>query len=194
MERKPLMATAKGGGDFTPASAGPHAAICIDVVARGLQMTKFGAKDKVWLIWAIDEDTEDGKPQIVLQQYTNSLHEKSTMGRHLAAWRGKAFTAEERAGFDLENLIGHKCLLNIVHNESGDRIYANVDSIMKLPKNMTAPEMPEDYERHIDRNPSKDYRSNYYSEDSNPVASLGERREAAKQEAEAAFADDDLPF
>jgi len=192
MTRKPLIAKAASGNDFAPASAGPHAAICIDVVARGLQETTFGMKDKVWIIWAIDEDMEDGKPQIVLQQYTNSLHEKSQMGIQLAGWRGRPFTAEERAGFDLENVIGKKCLLNITHSTKGDRTYANVSSIMPLPKGMTAPDMPADYERHIDRNPSKDYRSNYYSEHGNPVAESKPQNEPAM--ADAFGADDDLPF
>lgn len=191
MTRKPLISKAAGSNDFQPASIGPHAAICIDVVARGLQQTAFGAKDKVWIIWAIDEDMDDGKPQIVLQQYTNSLHEKSHMGRHLAGWRGKPFTDAERDGFDLENLIGKKCLLNITHSQNAGRTYANVDSIMPLPKSMTAPNMPADYERHIDRNPSKDYRSNYYSENGNPV---NEQPKSEPATADAFAGDDDLPF
>jgi hypothetical protein len=191
MTRKPLIAKATGGNDFAPASAGPHAAICIDVVARGLQQTTFGMKDKIWVIWAIDEDMEDGQPQIVLQQYTNSLHEKSQLGIHLSGWRGRQFNDAERAGFDLEKVVGKKCLLNITHNTKGERTYANVSSIMPLPKAMQAPEISAEYERHIDRNPSRDIRSNFYSEQGNPVLHQQPQNEPALADA---FVDDGLPF
>lgn len=151
--------------EFTPTPAGPHSAVCIDVVDRGLQMTQFGAKHKIWIIWAIDEVEEStGKPFITLQSYTLSLHEKSKLGQHLASWRGKPFTEEEKQGFDVEKLLHVPCLLNIVHNVNGGTTYANVDSIMPLPKSMQKVVAPDDYERHIERNPSKDFRSPNYEE------------------------------
>jgi len=38
----------------------------------------------------------------------------------LTKWRGKAFTKEELAGFDVFNVLGANCLLSIVHKDKKD--------------------------------------------------------------------------
>jgi len=45
--------------------------------------------------------------------------------------------------FSLENVLGAPCLLGIVHKPSKDnsKVYANVGSIMALPKGMACPEL-----------------------------------------------------
>jgi hypothetical protein len=53
-------------------------------------------------------------------------------------------------GFDLEAVIGANCLLNITHNQVGDRTYANVSSVNPLMKGM--PTMhARDFVRKMDR-------------------------------------------
>lgn len=153
-----IIATA-GGGDgktFTPAPAGVHQAVCVDVVDLGfLDVTWQGVSKKKHLInvaWQINEDRDDGKPYLVFKRYTLSLHEKATLGKDLESWRGKKFTDEERNGFDVERLLGVNCLLNVTHNQVGDRTYANVVSIMPLAKGM--PQIhARDYVRKVDRQP-----------------------------------------
>ena len=143
-----------GGGDFTPAPAGVHQAVCVDVVDLGLLKVTFGGKEKeqhkISVRWQIAENMDIGKPFLVQKRYTLSLHEKATLRKDLESWRGRAFTSEESDGFDVENVIGANCLLNIMHTKKGESTYANVTAIMPLAKGM--PKMSAvGYVRQIDR-------------------------------------------
>jgi hypothetical protein len=145
---------ARAGGSFTPAPAGTHAAVCVDVIDHGeIEVTYQGKtqrKHKVTIVWQIDEDQPDGKPFLVRRRYTCSLHEKATLRRDLESWRGRAFTDPELQGFDLETVLSMVCLLNLIHEVRNGSTYANVAGVMRLPKGMTAPS-PRDYVRVIDR-------------------------------------------
>jgi len=141
---------AKGDGNFTPAPAGLHQAVCVDVVDLGIKETKWGDKHKVQIRWQIDKVNEKGKSFLVVQNYTLSLNEKAGLRKHLDAWRGKKFTKEELEGFDLESLIGVNCQLQVVHNEYDGKVFANVQAVVPLGKGMEKME-PEDYVRTIDR-------------------------------------------
>jgi len=55
-----------------------------------------------------------GNRFVISKTYTASLNEKATLSKDLESWRGRAFTAEERAGFDLETVIGKPCTLNLI--------------------------------------------------------------------------------
>src|SRR5688572_23018431 len=93
---------------------------------------------------------ENGKPFLVRRRYTCSLHEKAALRGDLESWRGRAFTDQELQAFDLESLLGVNCLLNILHECRNGSTYANVSSIMRLPKGMPAP-TARDYTRMCDR-------------------------------------------
>lgn len=116
----------------------------------------FGGKEKMThkinIVWQIDETRDDGKPFTVRKRYTLSLHEKAALRKDLESWRGRAFTEQELQGFDLENLLKVPALLNIIHNQKDGSTFANVASIMRLPKTMQAPEIT-DYVRVCDRIP-----------------------------------------
>lgn len=139
---------------FTPAPAGLHQAVCVDIVDMGVLEVTYGGKTKkqrkIRLVWQIEETMEDGRPFIVQKRYTASLHEKSTLRKELESWRGKPFTDEELAQFDMERLLGVNCQLNVQHAIKGGETYANVVSIVPLGKNM--PKMTaRDYVRVQDR-------------------------------------------
>lgn len=139
---------------FTPAPAGLHQAVCVDIVDMGVLEVTYGGKTKkqrkIRLVWQIEETMEDGRPFIVQKRYTASLHEKATLRKELESWRGKPFTDEELAAFDMERLLGVNCQLNIQHAIKGGETYANVVSIVPLGKNM--PKMAaRDYIRVQDR-------------------------------------------
>lgn len=134
-----LLATDKGG-DFELTPAGAHVARCYSVVDLGMQETSFGTKRRVRISWELpDERMQDGRPFSVSKNYTLSLNEKSNLAADLAAWRGRPFSAAERKGFDVHSVLGATCMLNVVHNESGDRTFANVASISPLPKRTECP-------------------------------------------------------
>lgn len=147
-----------GGGDFVPAPAGQHAAVCCDVVDLGMLEVEYGGKKKsqhkIRIVWQIDEVRADNKPYTVNKRYTNSLHEKATLRKDLESWRGVPFTDVELQGFDLEVLLSVPALLNVVQAQKGGETYANVTAMMRLPKTMEAPKI-RDYVRMKDRQPSK---------------------------------------
>ena len=153
----PIMA--KSGGSFELAPEGTHSAVCVDVVDLGDLTVVYGGKEKtqhkVKIVWQIDEARKDGKPFQVNKRYTCSLHEKANLRKDLESWRGRGFTDEECAGFDIEALVGVSCMLNLIHNKGskGDT-FANVSGVMKLPRN-TQPLKSRDYTREIYRTPEQ---------------------------------------
>lgn len=139
-----LVARDTGGGDFTPAPAGMHRAVCSQVIDLGHQFSKFYGKEshKVLIGWELaDETGDDGKPLMVWKRYTLSLSEKAALYGDLISWRGRAFTPQELDGFDLKNIIGAPCQLNVVHVKSDDGkvTYANVASVNPLGKGQQKP-------------------------------------------------------
>ena len=138
---------------YTPAPEGLHQAVCCDVVDLGIVATPWGDKHQVELRWEIEAINPDtGGPHLVRQRYTASLGEKAKLRQALEPWRGRKFTPQELAGFDLEKLIGVNCQLQVVHNLSDDgRTWANVQAVIahnhKLPKIVVSA----DYVRQKDR-------------------------------------------
>lgn len=132
------------GSDRVPAPAGTHLAICYALFDLGTQTTVFNnvskTKKKVRIVWELpSEKMADGRPFSVGVFYTNSLHKKSTLRAHLEAWRGRAFSEEELKGFNLANILGKPCMLNIVHKVTAEATYDNVGSVMALPRGMPVP-------------------------------------------------------
>jgi hypothetical protein len=89
--------------------------------------------------WELNATMSDGKPFSVHKRYTFSSHEKATMRQDLEAWRGLPFSAQDLGSFKLSNLLGKSCLIGIVHTTKNGKTYANISSIMKLPKGMDVP-------------------------------------------------------
>ena len=151
----PIIAKA-GSAKFAPAPEGPQQAVCVDIVDLGLVEQTWGEetteKPMVRLVWHSAEiDPETAEPFQIQKRYTLSLHEKASLRKDLEAWRGRAFTDEELAGFDLEKLIGVNAFLSITHNVSKGTTYANVTSLMRLPNGMTPLPVTPGYVRMCDR-------------------------------------------
>lgn len=130
-----LTVKASGSNEFEMTPEGTYIGRCIKVIDLGTQTStgQYGTKSqkKVMIQWELlDSDIrmQDGRPFSVGQFYTASLHEKSQLRKDLEAWRGKKFTAEELEGFDLNNVLGAYCMIQIVHSPDGQ--YANVNAIM----------------------------------------------------------------
>ena len=145
------------GKTFTPAPEGLHQAVCVDVVElepeEGTWKGKpTGIKEKLRIVWQINEVMPTtGKRFIVGRKFTASLSEKAMLRKILDSWRGRKFTKEELAGFDMETIIGANGMVNVVHNVVDDgTVYANVDTVVPLVKGMQKMQ-PEDYIRVRDR-------------------------------------------
>jgi len=122
-------------------SAGTHIAACYRIVAIGTQPdTGFGERKKLIIFWELPGETVtvDGqqKPMGVSKIYSRSLHKKASLRQDLAAWRGRDFSKEELAHFELKNILGVGCQVTVEHNEEGK---AKVSHVVGLPKGVTAP-------------------------------------------------------
>lgn len=131
----PIMAKTPDS-TFTPAPEGLHLAVCVDVQDLGLVITQWGEKNKVRVTWQIEGiNGETGRPYEASRSYNNSLHEKAALRKDLESWRGRKFTKVELAGFDLEQLLGVNCQLQIMHQQGDDDVlYANVETVLPAPK------------------------------------------------------------
>lgn len=143
-----------GGGDFKLAPPGNHRGVCTMVVDLGnqrVQSQMYGEKIKhqVYVAWELPDETiewtdKDGHdksgPMRIGKTYTVSLHENANLRADLESWRGKPFSEEEEAGFDIAKLIGVPALINITHKAGGNgKTYANVTAVTPLPKGMEKP-------------------------------------------------------
>lgn len=136
---------------FTPVSEGLHQAVCVDVLDLGMKETQWGAKQKVRIVWQVEEINDGGNRQTVIKEYTMSLNPKATLRKDLETWRGKKFSEAELQGFDLEKLLEVNAQVQVVHNLADDgRIFSNVQAIVPVGRGMTALR-PQNYTRVKDR-------------------------------------------
>jgi hypothetical protein len=89
--------------------------------------------------WTDSDGQKHSGPAVVGKQYTLSLNEKANLRADLEAWRGRTFTDQELAGFDVKQVLGKSCQLGIVHNANNGKTYANVKAVMGLPKGAPKP-------------------------------------------------------
>lgn len=145
----PLIVRDTGGAEFEPLAAGVHVAICNLVCDCGIQPGgKYKPRHQVYVRWEIPGERvawtdRDGRehegPAQIGRFYTASLSSKAKLRNDLEAWRGRPFTAEELAGFDLLTILGAACQLLIGHNAAEGKVYANIMGLMALPKGTPRP-------------------------------------------------------
>ncbi|MCI8336953.1 MAG: hypothetical protein HFI72_07365 [Peptococcaceae bacterium] len=143
-----LVVKESGNTEFEIIPEGTFIATCVGLYDIGAQYSEKYDKstDRVIISWELPEETyENGAgeelPRIISNTYTASLGEKANLRRDLEAWRGRAFTEDELAGFDLKNILGKPCMIQVVHKKNGERTYANIKAIMKLHASVPAPEI-----------------------------------------------------
>lgn len=127
------------GGDYEPIPAGTHHGICYRIWDLGTQDGgRFDPRRQILIAWELpDQRIEvDGKdlPKSLSRRFTHSLHPKSALRPFLEMWRGRAFTEEEAQGFDLENLVGVNCMLQVMHKTSNGKTFANISAALPLMK------------------------------------------------------------
>lgn len=131
--------------------AGTHLAQCYRVIDLGTQDGSYNGQPKkqhkIMVSWELpDEKMEDGKPFTISQRYTWSMSERAALRKDLESWRGIPFNEKDfgQGGFDIRNIVGKCCLLNIVHTEKNaqGKQYANIASISRLMKGQQGPEKP----------------------------------------------------
>jgi hypothetical protein len=156
--------SAKGGLDFTPVPSGAHIAICTLVADVGMQPSQFyEPKRKVIFRFELPNERLDytdkegnvkNAPMVIYDTLTASMNKKATLRAMLTGWRGKEFTDEEAEEFDTKNVLGKACMISVVHKTSDGKTYANIASVMPLPKGTTAPKAETDLIYYDDTTPS----------------------------------------
>jgi hypothetical protein len=131
----------KGLADRQLAPIGNHIARCYQVIDLGTQDSTnpaWNASHKLRFSWELCEEMQDfGKGK--KEPYSVSMTVNFFFGRNsnftkvLEGWHGGPFTDKEQEEFDLRKLVGKACMLNVVHQTSGDRDYANVASVSPVP-------------------------------------------------------------
>ena len=129
--------------EFKIAPAGLHMARLYSIIDLGHQATEWAGETKImhkvvftWELHGEDDagnplKTDDGKPLIVSKRYTVSLGDQARLRQDLESWSNKKMSPEERKNFDLKNLLGKFCMVNITHSEDGK--YANISGISPVP-------------------------------------------------------------
>jgi len=157
----PLIVSSKSGSEIEPVPAGLHLAICVGVYDVGTQHSDIYNKDsrKVIIQFELPElPPIDAGPRVLSRRFTMSLNAKASLRAFLEAWRGRKFTEQELAGFDLSKLLGVPAQLQVMHDESDGKTWANITTAIPAPKgvkpvgkivptlfsvdNMQTPELP----------------------------------------------------
>jgi hypothetical protein len=131
-----IAKTVDNESKYPEVPSGVHKARCVKVIDLGTQENNYDGqttwKHQCMIIWEVPLETNNnGEPLTISKFYTLSLHEKATLGNDLSSWRGRPFTELEKKGFDISNLVGVPCYLNVMEGKNGR---PRISSIMPLPK------------------------------------------------------------
>lgn len=134
------------GGSFESTPSGMHLARCYRIIDLGTQKSEYMGVSKLlhkimlgWEIHGTDDNNvqlkmKDGRPFAMFKNYTFSWAEKANLRADLQSWRGKPFSQEEMRRFDLKNVLGAWCMLNVIEKPGADnKMYVNVAGVAPVP-------------------------------------------------------------
>tara|TARA_R100000458_G_C8183629_1_gene179795 strand:- start:175 stop:744 length:570 start_codon:yes stop_codon:yes gene_type:complete len=113
---------------------GVQKARCISVLDLGTQENNWQGeiswKRKVWFEWEVPEHTDSNNEPLTTGKFYNvSFYEKSNLSKDLTSWRGKPFSAQEKKQFNMGDMLGQTCQIQIMEKDSGKQ---QIVSIMPL--------------------------------------------------------------
>jgi len=128
--------------EYQNAPVGNHIARIFSIVHEGVIPTTYMGEpketDTVRIGWELpNEKMENGQPFAVYQEYTLSMGEKANLRKLVHGIIGQGLMDAEAKSFEVTELMGRVCMLNVVHNEKG---YPKVMGAAPLPKGIDAPE------------------------------------------------------
>ena len=143
-----LTLTETASAVYSPPPAGTFPAVCVAVIDLGTQASTYDGQTrharKLQLTFELcdpEARRDDGSAFTVAKRFTASLHERSGLRKFTESWRGAPFSPADLKGFDLRTLLGKPCLLGVVHEVKPDgKTFANIASVMRLPKGMPTPQ------------------------------------------------------
>lgn len=137
----------QSAGEYKPVAEGAHVAVLQSIIDLGKQPGgDFGGKEipdayKVALGFQFPNELNDrGEPKSITGIYTSSMHKKGKLRPLAEALAGKPFPNDKAANdFDLKLLLTRAAFLNVVHKESGGKVFANIGTAMPLPAGIPKP-------------------------------------------------------
>ena len=113
-----FLVSEESAGEYEQVPVGTHNAVCYQLVDAGTSMEEYQGEEKkrhsVYIFWELpDLLMADGRPMSISCQYTLSLHESAKLRRHLQSWMNRAFTEEELKSFDMTQMLGTTCKLDV---------------------------------------------------------------------------------
>lgn len=131
--------------------AGNHVARLYQIIHIGTNTFEYMGEqkksDKVRLSFElcnekkVFKEGDEAKPFSIAREFGLTMGKKSNLRPFVEGFIGTQLDEEEAYAFDLDELLGRACLLNVVHAEVGDKVYANIRGASPLPKGMDAPEL-----------------------------------------------------
>lgn len=139
----PMVITSKQK-QFEIPTEGEHLAVLADIVDLGEEEFDYGRRDRIQLIWQVEQRGKDGKPLSVRQKpHNKSMHEKATLRKDIKRILGK----DPGDTFDVESLLGVNALLEVEHYTREGRTYANITGIRRPANGHQVLRVPEDFKR-----------------------------------------------
>jgi len=123
----PTMIDDNGSGESRPSiQPGVYDAVAYMIAELGTNMHSYmdeepKKRETIAIFWEIPElrDAND-KPATITHTYTRTFAgDNARLKKDCEKWRGKPFTPEELAGFDIEKVLGVSCQLNIGFSSGG---------------------------------------------------------------------------
>ena len=105
-------------------------AVCVDVMDLGQHETSWGMKHQVELVFELGQLKTSGYRHIVRKRSNLCFHEMATLAKDIQSWLGRDLADRSHNLTGLRSLIGRACRVEIKHNKSGDKTYANIVSIL----------------------------------------------------------------
>lgn len=142
------METKKGGGagdgkPFEVCPAGNYPATLVGIFDVGNQPSLDDNKQpierrQVVLVFELMKKDSNGKPFLMANRYTWSMHEKATFYSIACNLTGKKFGDGER--FDPRSLLGAPCMVQVTNTAPNDKgkVFANVKAVTSYPEGFPA--------------------------------------------------------
>jgi len=156
------------GANIKPIETGVYIARCFSMIHIGTIPGEYqgvpNESDKVQITFELPLELEvfnqekGPQPRVISREFTLSLGTKANLRTFLKNWRGKDFTDEEAAAFDISKLLGVPCQLNITHRPpaKNGRVYAEISGITPLMRGVDCPSQV---------NPSFEFSVNNFDQD-----------------------------
>lgn len=135
-----LIAAESSGVERILVPEDTYIAQCVKIWDLGTQVFTFEGKEvksrKVQIVFELldyeNPESENGV-KLVSKEFTLSLNKQAYLRPFLESWRGRKFTEAELKGFDIIEIHGALCNLQILHKTSKKgRVSAEISSVQKF--------------------------------------------------------------